>query len=120
MSKSFREQLASAEAQLVALTARIEELQVKAAGEFDTSLVVVGAIVDAVFGRADKKRTMAGATVLAVRSQEKGAAQVRIRAGSGFDEVVETVLINHITAVYDAEGNKIAGVAQPDPLAGQQ
>jgi len=26
--------------------------------------------------------------------------------------VVETVLINHITAVYDAEGNKVAGQAE--------
>jgi len=112
MSKSFREQLVSAQAQQVALTARIAELTAKAAAEFDTSLVKVGAIVDAVFGRGDKKRTMSKATVLAVRSQEKGADQVRIRAGEGFDEVVETVLINHITTVYDAEGNKVAGQAE--------
>lgn len=119
MSKSFREQLASAQAQLVALQARVVELTAKAAAEFDTSLVKPGVIVDAVFGRGDKKRTMSKATVLAVRSQEKGADQVRISAGEGFDVVVETVLINHITAVYDAEGNKIAGQAEEqDPEAG--
>lgn len=112
MSKSFREQLASAQAQLVALNARIVELTAKAAAEFDTSLVKPGAIVDAVFGRGEKKRAMSKATVLAVRSQEKGADQVRISAGEGFDQVVETVLINHITAVYDAEGNKVAGQAE--------
>lgn len=112
MSKSFREQLVSAQAQLVALQARIVELTAKAAAEFDTSLVVPGVIVDAVFGRGEKKRTMSKATVLAVRKQDKGADQVRISAGEGFDVVVETVLINHITAVYDAEGNKVAGQAE--------
>ncbi len=113
MSKSFREQLNTAQnVQLPALLARIEELKVKAANEFDTSLVTPGAIVDAVFGRGEKKRTMSKATVIAVRSQEKGADQVRISAGEGFDQVVETVLINHITAVYDAEGNKVAGQAE--------
>ena len=113
MSKSFREQLATAQnVQLPALLARIEELKVKAANEFDTSLVAPGAIVDAVFGRGEKKRAMNRATVLAVRKQEKGADQVRISAGEGFDQVVETVLINHITAVYDAEGNKVAGQAE--------
>lgn len=115
MSKSFREQLASANLQLAALTARIAELTIKAESEFDYSLVTVGATVDAVFGRGDKKRTMSKATVLAVRSQEKGADQVRISAGEGFDVVVETVLINHITAVYDADGNKVAGQAEAAP-----
>lgn len=116
MSKSFREQLATAKnVQLPALMARIAELEVKAANEFDTSLVKPGAVVDAVFGRGDKKRAMNRAVVLAVRSQEKGADQVRIQAGEGFDVVVETVLINHITAVYDADGNKVAGQAEePD------
>ena len=59
------------------------------------------------------------ATVLAVRSQEKGADQVRIQAGEGFDVVTETVLINHITAVYDAEGNKVAGQAEDGEADGQ-
>lgn len=113
MSKSFREQLNHAKTvQLPALQARIAELEIKAANEFDTSLVVPGAVVDAVFGRGEKKRAMNRATVLAVRKQEKGADQVRISAGEGFDQVVETVLINHITAVYDAEGNKVAGQAE--------
>lgn len=113
MSKSFREQLATAKnVQLPALLARIAELEVKAANEFDTSLVTPGAVVDAVFGRGEKKRAMNRAVVLAVRSQEKGADQVRIQAGEGFDVVVETVLINHITAVYDANGNKVAGQAE--------
>lgn len=113
MSKSFREQLATArDVQLPALLARIAELEVKAANEFDTSLVKLGAVVDAVFGRGEKKRAINRATVTAVRKQEKGADQVRISAGEGFDQVVETVLINHITAVYDAEGNKVAGQAE--------
>jgi hypothetical protein len=113
MSKSFREQLATArDVQLPALLARIKELEVKAANEFDTSLVKPGAVVDAVFGRGEKKRSMNKATVIAVRSQDKGADQVRIQAGEGFDVVVETVLINHITSVYDAEGNKVAGQAE--------
>lgn len=113
MSKSFREQLATAQnVQLPALLARIEDLKAKAASEFDTSLVKPGAVVDAVFGRGEKKRAMNRATVLAVREQEKGANQVRISAGEGFDQVIETVLINHITAVYDADGNKVAGQAE--------
>lgn len=120
MSKSFRDQLATArDVQLPALLARIKELEVKAANEFDTSLVKPGAIVDAVFGRGEKKRSMNKATVIAVRSQEKGADQVRISAGEGFDQVVETVLINHITAVYDAEGNKVAGQAEDGEAEGQ-
>ena len=119
MSKSFREQLATAKnVQLPALLARIAELEVKAANEFDTSLVKPGAVVDAVFGRGDKKRAMNRAIVLAVRSQEKGADQVRIQAGEGFDVVTETVLINHITAVYDAEGNKVAGQAEQTEVEG--
>lgn len=120
MSKSFRDQLATAKnVQLPALMARIAELEIKAANEFDTSLVKPGAIVDAVFGRGEKKRSMNKATVIAVRSQEKGADQVRISAGEGFDQVVETVLINHITAVYDAEGNKVAGQAEDGQADGQ-
>ena len=115
MSKSFREQLASANLQLTALTARIAELTVKAASEFDYSLVKVGVKVDAMFGRAEKKRQISG-VVVAIKQQEKGADMVRIQAGEGFDMVVETVFVNNVTAVYDADGTLVAGATQGDEV----
>jgi hypothetical protein len=125
MSKSYREQLSSALKQQEALAARIVELTEKAANEFDYSLVQPGARVEAMFGRAEKKRTVMG-VVLGRKSQDKGGSDlVRVQTdGDAFTSEILTVFITNVTGVFDADGNRLGApapeveAADTDPLAG--
>lgn len=85
------------------LQAKLPELELAAANEFDTDVVVPGTKVEVRFGRAEKVRSYIG-TVVARKSQPKGGDVLRVQAGEGFDATFITVsLANVVRVVGDDE-----------------
>lgn len=98
---SIREQIAAKNAKIVKLQAEVAELTLRADTEIDPSLVVVGATVDVVFGRAEKKRSLTG-VVLARKSQDKGPDLIRVQVGEGFEAEIVTAYVSNVTGVAGA------------------
>lgn len=80
----LREDRAKAQAKVDALDAKIAKLEATEANAAAIKALKAGDNVAYVYGRALNKRVLSG-TVLATKENEKGATQLKVEYGSGFD-----------------------------------
>lgn len=105
MAQSNRQKLAAVNAQIALLVAKQAELELAAANEVDYTKVVEGAEVSFNYGKAPNVTVKSG-SVVGVKEPAagtKGATQVRVAVGSGFDAVLHTIYLPQITAIVAVE-----------------
>jgi hypothetical protein len=105
MAQSAHQKLAAAKAQLALLTTKIDELTLAAANEVDFTKVVVGSTVTFNYGKAPNVAAKTG-SVVGVKEPAagtKGATQVRVAVGEGFDAVLHTIYLPQITGIAAVE-----------------
>lgn len=105
MAQSNRQKLAAVVAQIALLVTKRDELELAAANEVDYSKVVEGAEVTFNYGKAPNVASKTG-SVVGVKEPAagtKGATQVRVAVGSGFDAVLHTIYLPQITAIAAEE-----------------
>lgn len=98
----------SYQAKIDAITARITKLETekaaliaKAAADVSVK-VAIGDSISFKYGRAEKVRTETG-TVVARKSQDKGADLLKVQIGTGFDTEFVTIYPNAINAINAVE-----------------
>jgi hypothetical protein len=101
MAQSAHQKLAAAKAQLALLTTKIEELTAAADKEVDFTKVVVGSEVTFNYGKAPNVVSKTG-SVVGIKEPAagtKGATQVKVAVGEGFDAVLHVIYLPQITAI---------------------
>lgn len=113
MAQSNRQKLAAVVAQIALLTTKRDELTLAAANEVDYSKVIVGATVSFNYGKAPNVTVKSG-SVVGVKEPAagtKGATQVRVAVGEGFDAVLHTIYLPQITAITPVAAEPAAEAA---------
>lgn len=114
MAQSNRQKLAAVVAQIALLVTKRDELTLAAANEVDYTKVVNGAEVSFNYGKAPNVTVKTG-SVVGIKEPAagtKGATQVRVAVGEGFDAVLHTIYLPQITAIAADEAVATEGEAQ--------
>jgi hypothetical protein len=100
MSKSLKIQ-----AQIDALIVKLNEAKAEEASQISAAQLTAGVEVTFEYGRAESRTTKQG-IVLGVKvphpDEKKGAVQVKIAVGQGFDAEVVTVYLANIKSIVQA------------------
>lgn len=103
---------ASAAARVGTLSDKLAELRNEEENGSKYDAITVGDIVEYVFGRGDKKRTLSG-KVKAI-GDDNGTIKLLVESGEGLDITVNK--IDRSTVVFNAEPVPTADVVEADPL----
>jgi predicted secreted protein len=119
MAKSIRSQLATVVASIAALEVKKTTLEAELAAnpEVNTDLAVAGAVIEFKYGKGTSVKSLTGQVIgrKEPAEGEKGATQLRVAAGEGFDAQLVTIYLPYITKIVSSPATPVEAVAEEAP-----